>query len=186
MEDGTVLGDRGDSLHWSTFSVIEMGKRYAAKMLAVSDYTPPENRLRLEFEDFSTQEGFSPFEKKSDASVSNGAYIVWPEHDGQILSSPSDSVSGRITAQFTLSEQTDVDFSVRANLPSAGDDAFYYKLDSGDWKSQNQKLTSDWGTFSVARFESLSAGPHTLQIARQEDGAMLDKFYLTASSGTIQ
>jgi hypothetical protein len=33
MEDGTVLGDRGDSLHWSTFSVIEMGKRYAAKML---------------------------------------------------------------------------------------------------------------------------------------------------------
>jgi hypothetical protein len=38
MEDGTVLGDRGDSLHWSTFSVIEMGKRYAAKMLEVGNY----------------------------------------------------------------------------------------------------------------------------------------------------
>ncbi len=38
MEDGTVLGDRGDGLHWSTFSVIEMGKRYAAKMLEVGDY----------------------------------------------------------------------------------------------------------------------------------------------------
>jgi hypothetical protein len=38
MPDGTVLGDRGDSLHWSTFSVIEMGKRYAAKMLEVGDY----------------------------------------------------------------------------------------------------------------------------------------------------
>lgn len=37
MEDGTVLGDRSDSLHWSTFSVIEMGKRYAAKMLEVSN-----------------------------------------------------------------------------------------------------------------------------------------------------
>lgn len=33
MEDGTVLGDRGDGIHWSTESVIEMGKRYAAKML---------------------------------------------------------------------------------------------------------------------------------------------------------
>lgn len=33
MDDGTVLVDRGDSLHWSTFSVMEMGKRYAAKML---------------------------------------------------------------------------------------------------------------------------------------------------------
>lgn len=33
MEDGTVLGDRGDGTHWSTESVIEMGKRYAAKML---------------------------------------------------------------------------------------------------------------------------------------------------------
>lgn len=36
MPDGTVLGDRGDSLHWSTFSAIEMGKRYAQKMLEVS------------------------------------------------------------------------------------------------------------------------------------------------------
>ena len=36
MPDGTVLGDRSDRLHWSTFSVIEMGKRYAAKMLEVS------------------------------------------------------------------------------------------------------------------------------------------------------
>lgn len=35
MEDGTVLGDRGDGIHWSTDSVIEMGKRYAAKMLEV-------------------------------------------------------------------------------------------------------------------------------------------------------
>ncbi len=35
MEDGTVLGDRSDMLHWSTFSVIEMGKRYAQKMLEV-------------------------------------------------------------------------------------------------------------------------------------------------------
>jgi hypothetical protein len=38
MEDGTVLDDRGDGLHWSTFSVIEMGKRYAAKMLEVGNY----------------------------------------------------------------------------------------------------------------------------------------------------
>lgn len=33
MQDGTVLGDRGDGIHWSTESVIEMGKRYADKML---------------------------------------------------------------------------------------------------------------------------------------------------------
>lgn len=33
MGDGTVLGDRGDGIHWGTNSVIEMGKRYAAKML---------------------------------------------------------------------------------------------------------------------------------------------------------
>ena len=40
MADGTVLGDRSDGLHWSTFSVIEMGKRYAAKMLEVGRYDP--------------------------------------------------------------------------------------------------------------------------------------------------
>lgn len=38
MPDGTPLGDRGDALHWSTFSVIEMGKRYAAKMLEVGNF----------------------------------------------------------------------------------------------------------------------------------------------------
>jgi hypothetical protein len=34
-EDGSVLVDRGDGLHWSTESVLEMGRRYAAKMLEV-------------------------------------------------------------------------------------------------------------------------------------------------------
>lgn len=37
-DDGTTLGDRGDALHWSTFSVIEMGKRYAAKMLEAQGF----------------------------------------------------------------------------------------------------------------------------------------------------
>ncbi len=35
-EDGSVLVDRGDALHWSTESVLEMGRRYAEKMLEVS------------------------------------------------------------------------------------------------------------------------------------------------------
>lgn len=39
MGDGTVLGDRGDGIHWSTESVIEMGKRYAAKMLEAQGKT---------------------------------------------------------------------------------------------------------------------------------------------------
>lgn len=34
------LGDRGDQLHWNAEAVIEMGKRYAAKMLEVGDYGP--------------------------------------------------------------------------------------------------------------------------------------------------
>lgn len=40
MPDGTILDDRGDNLHWSTDSVIEMGKRYAAKMLEMGHYGP--------------------------------------------------------------------------------------------------------------------------------------------------
>ena len=39
MDDGTVQGDRGDGIHWSTFSVIEMGKRYAQKMLEAQGKT---------------------------------------------------------------------------------------------------------------------------------------------------
>ena len=36
-DEGTVLGDRGDGFHWSTFSVTEMGRRYAAKMLEAQE-----------------------------------------------------------------------------------------------------------------------------------------------------
>lgn len=34
------LGDRGDQLHWNTAAVVEMGKRYGAKMLEVGHYDP--------------------------------------------------------------------------------------------------------------------------------------------------
>ena len=33
--DGAILGDRSDKVHWGTFAVKEMGKRYARKMIAV-------------------------------------------------------------------------------------------------------------------------------------------------------
>ncbi|MBX2857849.1 MAG: sialate O-acetylesterase [Cellvibrionaceae bacterium] len=39
--DGAILGDRSDKLHWGTFAVKEMGKRYAKKMIAQSRSTKP-------------------------------------------------------------------------------------------------------------------------------------------------
>lgn len=143
-----------------------------------------ENTYQVELESLSGQSSFSPFEVQSDSSASGGQYIVWPGSGGY-LSSPSDSASGRVVINFNLSQSANVVFDIQVKMPANTDDSFYYKLDSGSWNTQNNTQFSSWGTLNPATFNSLSAGNHTLQILRREDGAQLDWAMLTASAGTI-
>ncbi len=186
MEDGTVLGDRSDSLHWSTFSVIEMGKRYAAKMLEVQGgNVDVSSSVTLELEDYKNQSLFLPLSVVDDSSASGGQYIVWPENGTQVLSSPSDSESGQVSLSFNLSTQADVSFVIQANFSDGTNDSFYYKLDNGNWQTQNAQNTSGWQAMNVATFTNVAAGSHTLKILRREDGSKLDFAKLSASTGKI-
>jgi GH35 family endo-1,4-beta-xylanase len=141
--------------------------------------------LEVELEGLSGQGSFSPFYVEFDSAASGGQYIAWPNNGTQILSSPSDGETGQVEIPFTLTQPADVQFQVRANLPNADDDSFYYKLDSGSWVTQNNTATSGWDTLVPATFDNLSMGEHTLRILRREDGAGLDWVTLTASAGEI-
>ena len=144
------------------------------------------NVLEVELESLASQSSFSPFVAGSDAAASGGRYIEWPNNGAsQIFGSPSDTATGRIEIGFTLSQTANVRFDVQANMPTAVDDSFYYKLDAGGWTTQNNVFGSGWRTVTPTTFNSLPAGSHTLRILRREDGARLDKVVLTASAGTI-
>jgi hypothetical protein len=148
------------------------------------DGTTSNNVLEVELESLSGQSNFQPFEVRSDSNASGGQYIVWPDEGDDILSTPSDSATGQIEIEFTLSQAADVQFQIRVDMPDWNDDSFYYRIDANSWVTQNNVATNGWETLSPDSF-SLSAGAHTLTILRREDGAMLDKVTLTASTGEI-
>lgn len=144
------------------------------------------NTLRVELESLSGQSGFSPFSVFSDSAASGGQYIVWSNSgNNEILGTPSDTATGQMAINFTLSQAANVSFQIQADFPNADDDSFYYKLDSGAWNTQNNTPANGWTTLTPTTFSNVSAGSHTLRILRREDGAKLDRITLTASAGQI-
>lgn len=137
--------------------------------------------LQVELESLSSQRDFSPFEVKN---TSGAQYIVWPGSGG-ILKQASESTAGQVAIKFTLSQTADVEFQIRVNMPNGDNDSFYYKIDSGEWSTQNNVQTSDWSTLTPTTFRNLSSGSHTLTIKRREDGTCLDLVTLIASAGVI-
>jgi len=148
--------------------------------------TPGQNVLMVEAESASGQSNFSPFAVQSSSSASGGQYIVWPNNgSNQINTTASDSATGQAAYTFTLSQTANVTFKATVNFANGNDDSFHYKMDSGSWSTQNNTSTSGFQELSIATFNNLSSGTHTLTIERREDGAQIDLITLTASGGTI-
>lgn len=141
--------------------------------------------ISVELEDLSGQASFAPFTVYTDGNASNNQFVVWPNSGNQVLSAASESEGGLVKVSFTLSNQTDVNFSFRVNMPSGSDDSFYYKMDNGSWLTQNNVATDGFEVLPITTFLNLTAGSHTLTIQRREDGAELDNILLQAAAGTI-
>ena len=113
--------------------------------------------------------------------TNDNGYIVVPNGTG-LVSEASDSTDGQVQISFSLSQSANVEFDAVVDFANVNDDSFYYKMDSGSWSTQNNELDSN---LSVATFSNLSAGNHTLTILRREDGAKLDKLWITNSGGDL-
>lgn len=138
----------------------------------------------MELESLASQPGFSPLSVQSSSAASGGQYVVWVNNGNQINTSASDTASGRVVVNFNLSQATTVSIEVRANFPGPDDDSFFYKIDSGSWSTQNNTQTSGWQALDLGNV-SLSAGSHSIQLLRREDGAGLDALLLSVAAGAI-
>ena len=115
----------------------------------------------------------SPMAVASSSTAQGGRYVVQSSGSG----------TGRVTYRFTAPVAASYVLAYRAIAPSTSSDEFTYALDSG-WTrvlTVPSSARTAW-TWVNGPTLNLSAGPHTLVVAKRENGVRLDAFTLTPPS----
>ena len=121
-----------------------------------------------------------------DENASNGLYAATAEGQ-QLLEGASGDPANQIVLQFTAPQTATYTLFGRVLVPSADDDSFYIRMDDGEWVLWNSITGgADW-TWDDVHDQNpdspvtypLDSGAHTLYVEYREDGAQLDKFYLS-------
>ena len=119
-----------------------------------------------------------------DASAGAGAYVVAADGYESKKTAPADTPENYI--RFRLEVATDSSYHLygRLNAPSRSEDSYWYRLDSGTWRSWYKDLTTygewDWREIPESPY-NLTAGDHYLDIAFREKNTQLDRIYLSPS-----
>ncbi|MBN2520148.1 MAG: hypothetical protein JXB17_06570, partial [Bacteroidales bacterium] len=124
----------------------------------------------------------------TDANASNGKYVMVPAGIQSIEEASSDTAD-HIVFEFEIEEAGKYKVWGRANTPNYDDDSFWAKMDNGTWARWNGIRASGdnwhWDVLhndiinDEAIIYDLNSGIHTLTLCYREDGAGLDKLYLT-------
>ena len=126
----------------------------------------------------------------SDANVSEGEYLTATSGNNFYSSAPTDAGSW-ISFDFTASAGS-YEMYALINTPNTNNDSFWVRANGGTWVKWNNLLSNggfDWrqlydsdANANLVSFE-LAEGANTLDIAIRENGAAIDKIYLS-DSGT--
>ncbi len=137
----------------------------------------------IEAETAVGQPNFSPLiqQTETDGTIN----IVVPNGTGNVNPGSVTDLSGSASYPFSLTAAADVSIDVRALFATSADDSFWFRMDNGLWIKSQQTASSAYQWISIATFPGLSAGSHTFQIARLEDGVKFDKFRITPSTGDV-
>jgi hypothetical protein len=102
---------------------------------------------------------------------------------GRYVVQSSGSGTGRVTYRLTAPVAASYVLAYRAIAPSTSSDEFTYALDSGSTRvlTVPSSARTAW-TWINGPTLNLSAGPHTLVVAKRENGVRLDAFSLTPPS----
>ncbi|WKN32537.1 PKD domain-containing protein [Porifericola rhodea] len=118
---------------------------------------------------------------ESSADASAGSYVtIKPGYNAH--SGASSSANDHLSYTFTVSQAGEYGLYGRVIVPSSSDDSFWIRLDGGNW--QLWGITPATGSFAwrevgVLNLNFTAGSTHTIDIAYREDGAILDKLYLT-------
>ncbi|MBP7506397.1 MAG: T9SS type A sorting domain-containing protein [Prolixibacteraceae bacterium] len=110
----------------------------------------------------------------------------------QSLNEPTSSNDDHLIYKFHLDEKGNYRIWGRVLVPTANDDSYWVKVDDGTWINWNGiKGGTKWQWDDVhdqsnesPMVYQLDTGYHTLNVCYREDGASVDKFYIT-NNGAI-
>lgn len=115
---------------------------------------------------------------EADNQASNGKYVTVMPGNNSTGSAPANA-SGLLTYTFNVEESGTYNLFARLICPTANDDSFWIKMDNGAFAMWNGISAPAWQWHRFTSGFSLSKGSHTLTIGFREDGAKLDKLWLT-------
>ncbi|MBI5150110.1 MAG: DUF4215 domain-containing protein [Candidatus Omnitrophica bacterium] len=125
----------------------------------------------------------APMQIASDATASGGKFIYIPNGNGV-----SYSVPGKGTASYTINIPQNGTYALWGRIIAQypNDDSFFIQVDSGTNYTWPTPAGSTWHWARVKDMFhhsyvtlSLSAGVHTISVKHREDGAKIDKLFLT-------
>lgn len=152
----------------------------------ISIYTNNTTEIWLEAE--CTEVG-DAWEIITDDNSSNNKYLTVTSGI-EAKSEPSSDTNDLLLYTFHLNESGNYRLWGRVLAPSADDDSYWIKMDNDDWVMWNGiEGGSTWQWDDVHSYSdspivyTLDTGYHTLSVCYREDGAAIDKFYLT-NTGT--
>ncbi|MBN1926148.1 MAG: hypothetical protein JW798_09955, partial [Prolixibacteraceae bacterium] len=148
-------------------------------MVTVFESTFEENTIWLEAE---CGEVGGNWDIRENASTSNGYYVTVKPGIQSTNHAPSTD-DGLIKIQFTITTAGRYTIFGRVNCPTYDDDSFWLKMDNGTFSYYNGLKNNGWEWAEFTSF-NLSEGEHTLWVGYREDGALLDKFFITKYTDT--
>ncbi|MBN1950256.1 MAG: family 43 glycosylhydrolase [Bacteroidales bacterium] len=121
---------------------------------------------------------------KTNSNASHGQYITVQTGNNSTDAAPDDS--GLLSFTFDVEVNSSYTLYTRVMCPSANDDSFWLRMDNGSWAMWNGIAgSSSWTWTSFPTSYELSAGTHTLTIGYREDGALLDKLWISTNADAV-
>jgi endo-1,4-beta-xylanase len=120
----------------------------------------------------------------ADSTASSGQYVTVKPGNNSTASAPT-TAAGWVQLPFSVTQSGTYRMWIRRKTPSANDDSFWVRMDNGAFAMWNNiPVATSWAWAQYPTTFNLSAGSHTLTFGYREDGAQLDKVYITSGTDT--
>lgn len=139
----------------------------------------PLEGIWIEAESLVTSAAGYNFRDILDASASEGHYLE--TYSNIVNAAPTDSAD-LMVMRFDVKTAGTYYIYGRVNCPTWDDDSYWLKMDQGQFAYVNGLCTNGSWEWKQLWTGSLAAGQHALTIGCREDGARLDKLFVTTSA----
>ena len=118
------------------------------------------------------------FTKKDDLAASKGSYLYSAKQIADGV--PTDSAD-LLVLRFDIETPNYYYIYARVQCPTWDDDSYWVKMDNGNFSFENGLQCGNMWEWKPIFRGNLIAGTHTFTIGCRENGAMLDKLFITTS-----